>query len=250
MPDRPGPIRILIADDHPIVREGLRRMLEADPAFTVVGEAVDGHEAVQQTLELEPDILLLDVAMPRVSGLDALKILAESGTATRSVLLTAAIDREETVAALQLGARGIVLKDTATELLYKCLFAVAAGEFWVGHEQMHDIMEAVRGPARAPESAETPASRLTSRELEVIAAIVAGAPNKDIATEFGITEQTVKNHLLHIFDKLGVSNRLELALYAVHHQLLAGRAAAVDAAAGTDDKAVPTRKKAPGGRDV
>ncbi len=231
MADRPAPIRILIADDHPIVREGLRRMLDADPAFTVVGEAVDGLEAVARVRELEPDILLLDVAMPRVNGLEALKQLAASGFVTRPVLLTAAIEPEETVQALRLGARGVVLKETATELLYKCLRAVAAGEYWVGHEQMHDVMQAVREPVYTAERAD-PASRLTTRELEVIAAIVEGAPNKDIAAQFGITEQTVKNHLIHIFDKLGVSNRLELALYAVHHQLLGGAAPAAGSAQG------------------
>jgi DNA-binding NarL/FixJ family response regulator len=250
MPDQPRAIRILIADDHPIVRDGLRRLLEADPAFTVVGVAVDGLDAVERTRDLEPDILLLDVSMPRADGLDALRMLAEPPTSTRVVLLTAGIEPEEAVQALRLGARGVILKDTATELLYKCLLAVAAGEYWVGHEHMDDIVRQVREPDRPPEWAETQASRLTSRELDIIGAVVEGAPNKDIAALFGITEQTVKNHLSHIFDKLGVSNRLELALYAVHHQLLARRATPGAAAGGKGDGETTARGKAPGAPDA
>jgi two-component system nitrate/nitrite response regulator NarL len=222
MTGRAHPIRVLVADDHPILREGLRRMLEADPDFTIVGEATDGAEAVRQTLELAPDILLLDVAMPRVGGLEALERLTDSETATRVVLLTAAIEREDSVRALQLGARGIVFKETATELLYKCLRTVADGGYWVGHEQMDDIMQIAVTPRRGPADEVGPVSRLTRREMEIIGVVVEGATNKDIAATFGVSEQTVKNHLSNIFDKLGVSTRLELALYALHHRLLAG----------------------------
>jgi two-component system nitrate/nitrite response regulator NarL len=216
------PIRIVIADDHPLVRDGLRRLFELQPGFAVVGEAADGLEALLRAKDLRPDVLLLDLAMPRVNGLEVLEALADTTTAVRTVVLTAAIEREETAEALRLGARGIVLKDSATPLLYKCIRAVMNGDYWVGHERIDDVVRALRltgGPAahEAP-----PASQLTQRQLQVIGAIVEGASNKDIAKTFGLSEQTVKNHLSHIFDKLGVSNRLELALYAVHHRLLAG----------------------------
>jgi len=222
MSDIQAPIRILIADDHPLVREGLRTLLQRQPGFAVAGEACDGVEAVQMAKDLEPDVLLLDLAMPRMNGLEVLKALADSATEVRTVLLTATIEREETVRALRLGARGIVLKESATQMLYKCIRAVMAGEFWVGHERIADLMQTLRQVERAPDSDAAPASRLTGRERQVIAAIVEGASNKDIAKQLRLSEQTVKNHLSHVFDKLGVSNRLELALYAVHHQLLAG----------------------------
>jgi len=222
MSDAQAPVRIVIADDHPLVREGLRTLLELQPGFTVVGEAGDGLDAVQLTKDLRPDVLLLDLAMPRMNGLDVLKALADMATEVRTVLLTAAIEREETVQALRLGARGVVLKESATQMLYKCIRAVMAGEFWVGHERLDDLMQTLRQIERAPAREPSPASRLTRRELQVIAAVVEGGTNKDIAKAFGLSEQTVKNHLSNIFDKLGVSNRLELALYAVHHRLLAG----------------------------
>jgi DNA-binding NarL/FixJ family response regulator len=222
MSDAQAPIRIVIADDHPLVREGLRTLLELQQGFTVVGEAGDGFDAVQLTKDLRPDVLLLDLAMPRMNGLDVLKALADTATEVRTVLLTATIEREETVHALRLGARGVVLKESATQMLYKCIRAVMAGEFWVGHERIGDLMQTLRQIERAPAREPSPASRLTRRELQVISAVVEGGSNKDIAKGFGLSEQTVKNHLSNIFDKLGVSNRLELALYAVHHRLLAG----------------------------
>jgi DNA-binding NarL/FixJ family response regulator len=222
MSDTQAPIRIVIADDHPLVREGLRTLLERQPGFAVAGEAGDGLEAVQMTKDLRPDVLLLDLAMPRMNGLEVLKALADSATEVRIVLLTAAIEREETVRAFRLGARGVVLKESATQMLYKCIRSVMAGEFWVGHERIADLMQTLRQIEQAPPREASPASRLTRRELQVVAAIVEGTSNKDIAKELGLREQTVKNHLSHIFDKLGVSNRLELALYVVHHRLLAG----------------------------
>jgi DNA-binding NarL/FixJ family response regulator len=222
MSDAQAPVRIVIADDHPLVREGLRTLLELQPGFTVVGDAGDGLDAVRLTKDLRPDVLLLDLAMPRMNGLEVLKALADTATEVRTVLLTAAIEREETVQALRLGARGVVLKESATQVLYKCIRAVMAGEFWVGHERIDDLIDTLRQIERAPAREPAPASRLTRRELQVIAAVVEGGSNKDIAKAFGLSEQTVKNHLSNIFDKLGVSNRLELALYAVHHRLLAG----------------------------
>ncbi len=221
MPERTAPTRIVIADDHPIFRDGLRRLLEADARFQVIGQAGDGEEAVSQVAKLRPDILLLDLAMPRANGLRALQELAELGFPVRTIVLTAEIEPTETIRALQLGARGVILKESATQLLYQCLLAVMSGEYWVGHERLHDIVQHLREAGRQVAAVQaTPAMMLTPRELQIVAAIVEGASNKDIGQQFNLSEQTVKNHLSHIFDKVGVSNRLELALYAVHHKLL------------------------------
>jgi two-component system, NarL family, nitrate/nitrite response regulator NarL len=216
------PVRIVIADDHAIVRDGLRKLLELQAGLTVVGEAADGQEAVQRARQLKPDVLLLDLAMPRLDGLGALKELAGTVPGLRIVLLTAAIDRQETVEALRLGARGVVLKESATQMLYKCIRAVMSGVLWVGHDTLDDLLASLRHPEPPGARSASPAATLTPREIQVVAAIVDGATNKDIGAQFGLSEQTVKNHVSHIFDKLGVSNRLELGLYAVHHRVLEG----------------------------
>lgn len=213
-------IRILIADDHPIFRDGLRKLLEAEPGLTVVGEACDGAEAVAMARQLTPDILLLDLAMPRLPGIEALRELVSTPTPVRTILLTAAIERAQIVEALQLGARGVVLKESATQMLLRSIRTVMAGQFWVGRESVSDLVATLRElmPSGA-EKARQKSFGLTPRELEVVSTIVAGYTNKDIAQKFGISEQTVKHHLTNIFDKLGVSTRLELALFAVNHHL-------------------------------
>ena len=207
-------IRIVTADDHPIFRDGLRRLLEATPTFEVVGEASDGHEAIDMVRRLAPDILLLDLLMPRMGGLDALRRLSQDFLSVRTILLTAAVGGADIVTALQLGARGVVLKSAATQLLYQCINAVMAGEIWVGRESVSGLVQALQHVKSAPRTPAVPIANLTARERDIVNAITRGASNRDIARTLSMSEQTVKNHLSSIFAKCGVSNRVELALLA------------------------------------
>jgi two-component system nitrate/nitrite response regulator NarL len=212
------PIRIVIADDHPIFRDGLRRLLEAEPHLRVVGEAADGAEAVTLVRQLEPDILLLDLAMPRVPGMDALRELASAKHPVRTILLTASVERPQILEALQLGARGVVLKESATQVLLKSITTVMAGSYWVGRESVPDLKELVLDNAAPEQPGGT--YGLTRREMQMVAAIVEGSSNREIAQKFNVREDTVKHHLTSIFSKLGVSTRLELALFAIEHRLV------------------------------
>lgn len=212
--------RILIADDHTIFRDGLRRLLESEPEFQVVGEAADGAEAVQLVQQLKPDILLLDLAMPRMPGIETLRELASQGANVRVILLTAAIEKRQIVEALQTGARGVIMKDAATQLLLKGIRTVMGGQFWVGREAVADMVSYLRD--KAAQQPPSPAKQygLTKRELEILSTIVSGLSNKEIAQKFSLSEDTVKHHLTNIFDKVGVSSRLELALFAINHHLV------------------------------
>jgi DNA-binding NarL/FixJ family response regulator len=194
-------------------------LLEAEPELEVVGEAADGAETVTQTRRLTPDILLLDLAMPRVPGMDALRELStgDEATKTKIIVLTAAVERLQIVQALQMGARGVVMKEAATQLLMKAIRTVMSGQYWIGREAVGDIVDFMRTNA----SGEKPPRNfgLTKREMEILAAIVAGLSNKEIARRFALSEDTVKHHLTNIFDKVGVASRLELALFAINNHL-------------------------------
>jgi two-component system nitrate/nitrite response regulator NarL len=215
------PIRILIADDHPIFRDGLKRLLQAEPDFEVIGEAADGEQAVAQSATLAPDILLLDVSMPRVGGFDALRALATAATPVRVIVLTAGVEKGDILTAIELGARGIVLKHSATEDLYKSIRSVMDGQYWIGRGEVADLVTALR-EARAERQAAIPAREynLTPRERQIAGAVVSGQTNREIARQLKVTEDTVKHHMTSIFDKLGVSNRLELALFVINHRLV------------------------------
>jgi two-component system nitrate/nitrite response regulator NarL len=221
MPDTDDQVRILIADDHPVFRLGLRKLLEAESGICVIGEAADGEEALRLVRQLKPALLLLDISMPNVHGLDTLRDMNKSEFQTRTIVLTASIAREQVIEALQLGANGIVMKHSATELLIKSIRSVMAGQYWLGHESISDLVHVLRRVT--PQHSGSKLQKdfgITPREREVVGLIVAGYTNKDLALKLGISEQTVKHHLTNIFDKLGVSNRLELVLFAIDHQLI------------------------------
>src|SRR5215472_9609779 len=224
-------IRIVVADDHPIFRDGLCRLLALEDDFEVVAQASDGQQVLEILQQMEPDILLLDLKMPGLDGLATLQRLQAARNKTRVIVLTASDDKNEFVQAMKLGTSGIVLKQTATELLIKSIRKVHAGEIWLDSHTTAAVIRqfvAAEEPAAPPMPAAPPTrererSPLSQREREIVALVAQGFKNKEMAEKMFISEQTVKNHLHNIFDKLGVSDRLELALYAIHNNLHTGR---------------------------
>jgi DNA-binding NarL/FixJ family response regulator len=174
-----------------------------------------------RVVELCPNVLLLDFSMPRVNGIEVLRSLAQSSNhhTTHTILLSGALEGEEISMAFKLGARGVVLKDAATPILFKSIAAVMAGQYWVG-QQSYETREAALKQHHQTEKKTPKKYGLTPREMEVLRAAVSGLSNKDIAAQYTISEQTVKHHITSIFDKLGVYNRLELTLFALHHKLV------------------------------
>jgi DNA-binding NarL/FixJ family response regulator len=214
-------IRIVIADDHPIVRDGLKKLLVLEDDFEVVGEAGDGREVLDRVQELEPDVLLLDLRMPNLDGLSALQVLQQSNKSTRVIVLTASEDKNEFVQAMKLGCSGIVLKQTAPDLIVKSIRKVNSGEIWLDSHTTAAVMRQFSAPGDLAGGGGKGRERspLSTREREIVALVAQGYKNKEMAEKMFISEQTVKNHLHNIFDKLGVSDRLELALYAIHKGL-------------------------------
>ena len=211
------PIRVLVADDHPIFRDGLRKLLTSDDNITIVGEASNGNEAVQMLAKLKPDLLLLDLRMPDKDGLAVLEEINFDTLPTRVIVLTATEDDRDVIRAMRLGARGVVLKQSATDLLVKSIHKVYGGEIWLDQRMTAEVMKAFSKSSEAGARREKPL--LSDREKEIVQLVAQGFRNKEIGEKLFISEQTVKNHLHNIFDKLGVSDRLELALYAIHHRL-------------------------------
>jgi DNA-binding NarL/FixJ family response regulator len=211
-------IRIALADDHPIFRDGLRRLLSFEPDFEIVAEAKDGNEVIEMLAQHEPDILLLDLRMPGLDGLAAMQSLQSKRYKTKIIVLTASDDTGDYVQAMRFGAGGIVLKQTATQLLVKSIRKVYEGEIWLDAKTTSAVMRQFANPADQPlPTNEHPP--LSKREQEVVALVAQGLRNKEIAEKLFISAQTVKNHLHNIFEKLGVSDRLELALYVTQNSM-------------------------------
>jgi two-component system, NarL family, nitrate/nitrite response regulator NarL len=212
-----SPIRLVIADGHPVFVLGVRTLLADDATMQIVGEAADGEEALRLVDRHRPDVLLLDLALARVNGLEVLNRIAALKAPTRTVIVTAAIDRVEMRTAVIRGAHGVLLKNMASELLGRCVRQVIKGEYWIGRESVGDLIDALRNPLQDED-----ATGLSHRERDIVKAVVKGASNKDIAWQLGLGEQTVKNHLRRIFAKLKVANRVELAVHAMEQQLAEG----------------------------
>jgi len=216
-------IRILIADDHPIFRDGLKHLLATEKDFEVVGEAGHGDDVLPAVEKLHPDILLLDLKMPGTHGLAVLQKMQAAQSPTKVIVLTASDDKNEFVQAMKLGTCGIVLKQSATDLLFKSIRKVNDGEIWL---DSHTTAAVIRQFASGDDLPAVPSNGrarerlpLSQREREIVTLVAQGFKNKEMAEKMFISEQTVKNHLHNIFDKLGVSDRLELALYAIHRKL-------------------------------
>ena len=217
-----GMIRLVIADDHPIVRDGVRKLLTLEADMEIVGEAGDGREVIDMVQRVDPDVVLLDLRMPGLDGLSVLQQLQQSNRRTRVIVLTASDDKNEFVQAMKLGCSGIVLKQTAPELIVKSIRKVYAGEIWLDSHTTAAVMSQFAAPAAAAPAAAVrgrESSPLSKREREMVRLVAQGYRNKEIGGKMFISEQTVKNHLHNIFHKLGVSDRLELALYAIHNGL-------------------------------
>jgi DNA-binding NarL/FixJ family response regulator len=217
----PGSIKILIADSHPTVRAEVRDLLPANPAMQLVGEVEGGDETIIETLDRQPDVLLLDLTMPRLPGLEAMRAILGGSPHIKTLLLNRTIRAQHIIEALQIGARGIVLHDHIGTALKPALARVSADGYWLGDEPVDGLVSALHQIVREQAVPEQKAYGLTRREVEVLRLIVDGCSNREIATSFGLSEETVKRHLSNIFDKVGVSTRLELALFALANHLVA-----------------------------
>ena len=216
MPDSHRLIHVVIADGRPIFRDGLRRLLLTEPCFRIVGETGPGFDAATLVRELRPDILLADFA-PQTT-FETLRALAASGEAVRTIILAEYVDGADLMKALELGARGLVLRDSAAEVLFKSIRCVLDGQYWIASEPVVDAPAGLR--KLEAELRRRRVFGLTPRELDIVRMVVDGSTNKAIGDQLAIGENTVKSHLTHIFNKVGASSRIELALFAAHHRLL------------------------------
>ncbi len=209
-PSGEPPIRLLIVDDHPIVRDGLRGMFTGDPRFEVLGEAADGAAAVDLARATTPDVILMDLRMPRMDGVTAIRRLAEIGSRARVVVLTTFDTDSDLLPAIEAGATGYLLKDAPRDDLIRAVRSAARGEAVLSPSVATRLLGRVRAPA----------DPLSRRELEVLDLIAQGSTNREAASRLFISEATVKTHLLHIYDKLGVNDRAAAVATAYRRGLL------------------------------
>jgi two-component system, NarL family, nitrate/nitrite response regulator NarL len=215
-------VGILIADGHALFRAALRALLEQEGDFHVVGEAADGAGVPEIVQRLKPDVLLLDLALPPSSGLGVLRNLSDKRLSVRTLLMAVEIDSPQLVEALTLAARGVVLKDTSKELLFKSIRATAGGEYWVGNSAIAHLVNCLRSMHSGADRPfhDGKECELSPREMQMAAAVMGAFTNRQIAKMFAISEETVKNHLASIFSKTGISSRLQLGVWAAKHPQL------------------------------
>jgi two-component system nitrate/nitrite response regulator NarL len=212
-------LRILLVDDHLLFRKGLARLLDAQPDFEVVGEATDGLEAIKQTQLLHPDLVLMDIRMPKCDGLEATRRIKAQMPDVRVVMLTVSDDEQDLVTSVRYGADGYLLKDVLPETLFQQLRGLAAGETPISRVMTGKLFHQLAQRSRSVIQPEAIAM-LSARECEVLSLVADGRSNREIAAELGIARNTVKNHLRSILTKLGVKNRAQAAAYAASHGLV------------------------------
>ncbi len=212
------PIRVLLVDDHAVVREGLRAFLELQEGIEVTGEAADGEEAIEAATRLRPDVILMDLVMPRLDGVAAMRSLRERVPDARVIVLTSFLDDDKLLPALRSGAAGYLLKNTEPKELARAVRAAHAGEALLDPVVAARLVETL-----AADGGEDPLDRLTPREREVLVLIGRGFPNKRIARELDLSEKTVKTHVGHLLAKLGVTDRTQAAVFAVRAGLVGPR---------------------------
>jgi len=219
MSNEPNVIRIVIGDQQPVLRQSLRSLLESDATLRVVGEAPDASRTAELAREIKPDILLVDLDFSRDLRIETLNSPGNSSP-IRMLATVAAVQKADVVEAFLLGAHGIVLKTSAPHVLLSSIHSVMAGQYWLEHESLGILVEALReGRSQGNGASSRKDYGLTRRELDIITKIVSGRSNKEVGEEFSISERTVKHHLTNIFSKVGVTSRLQLALFAVSHNL-------------------------------
>jgi DNA-binding NarL/FixJ family response regulator len=211
-------IRILIADDWAMFRYGLKALLSEQKEFQVVGEASNGDDVLKLVARLQPHLLLLELSMRGIAWKDVLRSLAELHSDVRTIILTVALKNDEIPVALKLGARGFVVKDSDANTLVKSIKAVMRGQYWIHSNSVSSSDEILKYVKDSPKTKKSNRFNLSHREIEIVKAVTSGRTNKDIAKHLDISEHTVKHHITAIFDKLGVYNRLELALFVHHHE--------------------------------
>jgi DNA-binding NarL/FixJ family response regulator len=239
----PVAIRILLADDHILFRRGLARVLAAEPGFMVVGEAGDGAEAVAQALVLRPDVVLMDVRMPGLGGLEATRQLVERLPGVKIVMLTVTDDEDTLFEAIKCGARGLLSKTIEPSALFKALRGIVQGEAALSTGLTAKLLLEFSRQAARPRTPVGPDTALSPREQEVLTQLAAGRSNKEIAAALGIVEDTVKNHVKHILEKLHLENRVQAAVYAF-------REGKTPPPRGTNPQGGPRRPPLPGVRDI